>query len=62
MAQVGSNDVEHLVEGLGERGLTGFFSSLAVLSWAVTLATLAGLALPLVEVRTHAPWCLSRAR
>ncbi len=104
---VGSNDVEHLMEGLGHKGLTGacglwgapcfpgipgrgvasedsrtlssggsrrsprhhlahphpvpallfvlrawhagLFESLAVLSWAVTLATLAGLAIPFVE-------------
>uniref|UniRef100_A0A7S0R434 Uncharacterized protein n=1 Tax=Chlamydomonas leiostraca TaxID=1034604 RepID=A0A7S0R434_9CHLO len=45
----GSNDVEHLVDGLGAKGLTGLFSSLAVLSWAITLATAIGLFLPVVE-------------
>lgn len=45
----GSNDVEHLMDGLGRKGLTGLFDSLAVLSYAVTIATVAGLALPWIE-------------
>lgn len=32
----GAEDVAHLVDGMGKKGLTGLFEALAVLSWAVS--------------------------
>lgn len=46
---MGSDDVKHLMDGLGEEGLTNLFDKLSVLAWAVSLAAFLSVAAPWLE-------------
>ena len=45
----GEDDLSHLMEGMGEHGLTEFFSKLQILAWATSFAQLLGIFLPWIE-------------
>jgi len=46
---VGKDDVDHVMDGLGEHGLTETFNNLSTLAWAISLATAVSLLAPWLE-------------
>jgi hypothetical protein len=43
------SDLQHLLQGMGDKGLTKLFHQLSILAWAVVLAKLLSLAAPWEE-------------